>query len=76
MDTFKDEQGRWIVGDCMCEMKTQLLLSENANEEEIYQMLDNVGYYIEYFNIEKKQSCIEVTTKEDGQPIMKLRRVG
>ncbi len=39
-------------------------------------MLDNVGYYIEYFNIEKKQSCIEVTTKEDGQPIMKLRRVG
>lgn len=75
LDPFKDENENWVAGETVCEMKTQLLLPKNASDEEIFNMLDKVGYYIDMLDFYRKQDDIEVIGKEDGVPLMKLHRV-
>lgn len=47
----------------------------DATDEDIYAMLKNVGYYIEYIDIARDKDRTEMTAKVDGEPLGFLKRI-
>ena len=73
-DISKNDEDGWVIGN-KAEMKTRILLPDDPTDEDIYGMLKNVGYYIEYIDIARDKDRIEMTAKVDGEPLGFLKRI-